>query len=397
MSKLVLNDVTNLSGNESSAVATINGNSDILVAAFDNTFSRDGSSPNTINTDIDLNSNDILNGGRADFVELFIDGTDVHTIAGPMGPQGIPGLNGTNGTNGATWFTGTADPTLVTLDGNFYLQKGNGSTGILGDVWERLSGAWAKQVNIRGATGASGAGTGDMLASTYDAAGISQQVVGTVATQTLTNKTLTSPTINGATLTTPALGTPASGVLTNATGLPIGTGVSGLGTGIATFLATPSSANLATALTNEIGTAGFVVFSVSPTLTGTPLAPTATAGTNTTQIATTAFVLDALTRLTGLNTQTASYTLVLTDAGKLVEVNNASANNLTVPTNATVAFPLNTRIDLAQYGAGQTTIVAASGVTIRSNNGLKLTGQYAGGTLFKRGTDEWYLFGNTST
>ena len=77
-----------------------------------------------------------------------------------------------------------------------------------------------------------------------------------------------------------ALGTPSSGTLSNATGLPISTGVSGLGTGVATFLATPSSANLAAALTDETGTAGSVVFSVSPTFTGTTVLATArTTGT----------------------------------------------------------------------------------------------------------------------
>jgi len=70
----------------------------------------------------------------------------------------------------------------------------------------------------------------------------------------------TSPT-----LVTPALGTPASGVMTNVTGLPISTGVSGLGTGVATFLATPSSANLASAITDETGS-GSLVFSSSPVL-----------------------------------------------------------------------------------------------------------------------------------
>jgi hypothetical protein len=80
-------------------------------------------------------------------------------------------------------------------------------------------------------------------------------------------------------LVTPALGTPSSATLTNATGLPISTGVSGLGTGVATFLATPSSANLASALTDETGTAGAVVFSISPTIDNVTL--TANNGTPT--------------------------------------------------------------------------------------------------------------------
>ena len=85
-------------------------------------------------------------------------------------------------------------------------------------------------------------------------------IVGTDTTQTLTNKTLTSPT-----LTAPVLGTPTSGTMTNVTGLPVATGISGLGAGIADFLATPSSANLRTALTDETGT-GAAVFATSPTL-----------------------------------------------------------------------------------------------------------------------------------
>ena len=76
------------------------------------------------------------------------------------------------------------------------------------------------------------------------------------------------------TMVAPVLGTPASGTLTNCTGLPVATGVSGLGTGVATFLATPSSANLRTALTDETGT-GSAVFATTPTLV-TPVIGAAT-------------------------------------------------------------------------------------------------------------------------
>ena len=99
--------------------------------------------------------------------------------------------------------------------------------------------------------------------------------------------------------------------------------------------------------------------------------------------------------LTITNRQTASYTLALTDADKLVEMNVATANNLTVPLNSSVAFAIGTKIDLAQYGAGQTTVVATGGVTLRSAGGaLKLALQYSGASLVKIATNEWYLFGD---
>jgi hypothetical protein len=103
--------------------------------------------------------------------------------------------------------------------------------------------------------------------------------------------------------------------------------------------------------------------------------------------------IDAKTnKLITTNRQTASYTLVLSDADKLVEMNVGSANNLTVPAST---FSAGTQILLAQYGAGQTTIVAGSGMTIRSNGAkLKLNAQYSGATLvFVSGT-EAYLFGD---
>lgn len=96
-----------------------------------------------------------------------------------------------------------------------------------------------------------------------------------------------------------------------------------------------------------------------------------------------------------INAQTASYTLVLADAYKLVEISNASANNLTVPPNSSVAYPVGTQINILQTGAGQTTIVPGSGVTINSEGAkLKLKAQWAAATLVKRSTDTWVVFGN---
>jgi hypothetical protein len=97
-------------------------------------------------------------------------------------------------------------------------------------------------------------------------------------------------------------------------------------------------------------------------------------------------------KLVTANRQTASYTLVASDADKLVEMNVASANNLTVPAST---FSAGTQILLAQYGAGQTTVVAGSGMTIRSNGAkLKLNAQYSGATLVFISGTEAYLFGD---
>ncbi len=95
-------------------------------------------------------------------------------------------------------------------------------------------------------------------------------------------------------------------------------------------------------------------------------------------------------------TQVASYTLALTDDGTIVQMNVASGNNLTVPLNSSVAFPIGTQIIIQQQGAGQTTIVATGGVTLNATPGLKLRTQNSGAVCIKYSTDAWFVFGDLS-
>jgi hypothetical protein len=120
-------------------------------------------------------------------------------------------------------------------------------------------------------------------------------------------------------------------------------------------------------------------------------------GTTSTQTLTnktlTSPTINSPTLTVATTTSSASYTLLLTDGGKIVEMTSASANNLTIPLNSSVAFAIGTSIFVLQAGAGQTTIVPTAGVTINSFLGLKIIGQWSGCTLIKRGTNTWVAVG----
>lgn len=284
MSKLTLSNVSNISGAETSAITTINSNSASIETALENTLSRDGTSPNSMNADIDMNNYDVLNVGVLDAVGL--------TIAGePFSSDSL-------------------------------LAKGDAATITVGTVTTLSPGSSATVVNA---------------------------------------------------------GTTAAAVLNF--GIPRGT--AGAGTGDMLYSDNLSGlTNTATARTN-IG-----LGSVTNTSDANKPVSTAQAAAD----------LVAQSQEVGYNPQTgASYTVVLTDAGKFVSMNNASANSLIVPPNSTTAFPILSRIDIGSKGAGQTTVTAGVGVTIRSaGTKLKLTSQYSGGSLLKIDTDEWWLFGDLS-
>lgn len=113
--------------------------------------------------------------------------------------------------------------------------------------------------------------------------------------------------------------------------------------------------------------------------------------------ANTAAIEAARTTQVATTEQTGAYTLVLSDAGNVVPVAAASGVAVTVPPNASVAFPVGTVVNIIQSGAGQLTITAGGGVTIRqADSQFKTAKQWAEVSLRKRATNEWVLVGYTA-
>lgn len=322
----------------------------------------------------------------------------VYEIAGTQ----ISAANLSNGTTGTGSIVLATSPTLVTpalgtpssgtLTSCTGLPISTGvsglGTGVATALGTAIGSAGAVVVN-GGALGTPSSGTLTNCSGLPISTGVSGLATGVatfLATPSSANlaAAVTDETGSGAlvfatspTLVTPVLGTPTSGTLTNCTGLPIATGVSGLGTGVATFLATPSSANLASAVTDETGS-GNLVFATSPTLVTPNIgAATATsvalntgihrAATLTTSATTANQVLDSIAAATY---RSVKYEIQITSGA------NYHVTEIRVFHDGTTAY-------ITEYGSMSTTDLATFDADINTGNLRLLTTPVNAVTTYK--------------
>jgi hypothetical protein len=209
-------------------------------------------------------------------------------------------------------------------------------------------------------------------------------IVGTSDTQVLSNKTFTGGiTHNGATsgsilLKAADVAGTTTITLPATTGTVVTTGDSGTITG--TMIADNTIVNADIATTAAIA---YSKLSLTTSIVNGDIS--ATAANDQSKIADTV-----------INPQTTSYTLILTDKNKMVEVSNAGATTLTIPADNTVNMATGATLTILQTGAGQVTLAGASGVTVTATPGLKLRTQWSSATLIKRAANTWIALGDLS-
>lgn len=272
---------------------------------------------------------------------ITIAGTDATTIT-------LPATTGTVALNDQVLYVGT---TSIAINRASASQSLTGITSIDGSAATLTTARAIYGNNFDGS-----AALAQVIVSTYGGTG---NQFTKFSGPTTAEKTFTLPDQNATLLYSGgALGTPSGGTLTNATGLPVSTGISGLGTGVATFLATSSSANLAAAVTDETGS-GALVFGTSPAIT--------------TSLTTGSTSFDLInTTATTVNFAKAATTLSIGDTTGTTTVNNSlvvsgdlTVNGTTTTINATTITVDDKNIELGSVATPTNTTADGGGITLK--------------------------------
>ena len=451
MAKLTLTDLTQLASNETSAVSAINANNTLIEAALENTLSRDGTTPNTMSADIDLNGNDLLNVGSlgisggislndiVGYAEEWANKAEdslVSVAAGGDGSTEYSSLHhaakasasasaaSTSASNASTSETNTQDWAVKTdgiVQSTDYSSKAwaIGGTGVTDTASAGAAKEWATAAEDDLVDGseysakhysakASAQAIAAAASAAAAAAATSGNLYGTVTTLT-TGTTDVEIANNGTyylcdtsggniTINLPAIGTDE--------GTRFGFQKVGASNSVSFVRDGTDTINGGTSYTLTQDTEVVLLIADDNTpdnWIATIQSQTLADETTITKTGSTFAVKDdGITPAKiqgGVNAQSGtSYTLIIGDAFKTVTMNNTSANTLTIPTNASVAFSVGDRIDVVMLGAGTTTITGASGVTLNGvaspTTGGAIAAQYAAASCLKIATDTWLLIGN---